>query len=261
MTYFTDHSHVSRSMLALLRESPRTYEARYITGTMPPEPPSESMQVGTAIHAEVLLGQSVVRTCPPEYLAQNGAMSTAAAKQWREEAVAAGYAVLRREAGEKIAPTVASVLRRLESLGNPHTAQGAVIEREIYWKHASGVKVKAKPDLITPGAVIDLKTISELSQRKVESAIADHGYWLQAAHYTEAAKQLGFRPQKFIFLFAETQAPWRCWMRELDAEYLDWAFVERERLLDDLARRMAENDWADPGENELVAVKKPRYME
>lgn len=253
--YHADRTHVSRSMLFELYQSPRVYEARYITRTMPQKSVTEAMQLGTAIHAEVLLGESVVRTCPQELLSSDGAMRTKAAKEWRANAVASGYAVLDKEATAKIGPTVESIRRVLAVMGNPHQMHLGACEQPVLWEEA-GVKCKALPDILCGSMLIDIKCVDAIGERIIASKIWEFGYWLQAAHY-----MAGTGATRFIFLFAEAQAPWRCVARELDEDYLLWAADARQRLLADLVRRREQNDWADEGENEVRRITRPRWAE
>lgn len=251
--YHADRTHLSRSMLFELYNSPRVYEARYITRSMPPKSVTEAMMLGTAIHAEVLTGESVVRTCPQELLSKDGKMSTAAAKEWRANAVAGGYAVLDKEATGKIVPTVESIRRVLHRAGIDLAK--CVCETPVRWEEGC-VKCKAMPDILQGDLIIDLKCVDTIGDRIIASKIWDFGYWLQAAHY-----MAGTQTSRFIFLFAETQAPFRCVARELDEDYLLWAADARRRLLADWQRRTEANDWADDGENEVRTITRPKWAE
>jgi len=60
-------------------------------------------------------------------------------------------------------------------------------EKTVFWKEEiTGIDCKARIDLLTPNAVIDLKTTSEYTQEKFESRFAEYGYDLQAAFYMDA---------------------------------------------------------------------------
>lgn len=247
--YHADRTHLSRSMLFELYQSPRVYEARYITRSMPPKSVTEAMMLGTAIHAEVLLGESVVRTCPQELLSSDGAMRTNAAKEWKENAIASGFAVLGKESRAKIAPTVESIRRTLHRAGIDLAK--CVCETPVRWEEG-GVKCKAMPDILAGDTIIDLKTQDDVTDRAIVNKIRTFGYWLQHVHYCA-----GTAANDFWFVFAETQPPWRCKLRRIPAWYLDWARQKRAELLADFARRQSENDWADPDEGIIKDLDMP----
>lgn len=260
--YHACRTHVSRGMLADLYQRPRLFEGRYITGTIPGKDPTPAMKLGTMIHALALEGRRIAIDPPAEHLTPSGKLSEKKATvEWVKEIEAGGYIVSDAETTERIEQTTDSVLSILKKLGEPQKT--GIVETPIYWDHISGVGCRALPDILTPGAVIDLKTTDELDERKIASKIWELGYWLQVPHYLEAAsKHYGYRISKFIFLFAETNQPYRCWMRELDeVKYLKWATDKRHQLIEEYQRRMAENDWADPGEETLESVELPKWAE
>jgi hypothetical protein len=259
--YHACRTHVSRGMLLDLYQRPRLFEGLYVTGEIPGVKASPAMKLGTAIHALTLEGRSTFIAPPPEHLTPSGNLSEKKATvAWVEEIEASGYIVASPETTERIERTSASVREVLSTLGDPH--KYGQVEQPIYWEHISGVGCRCLPDILTPGGIIDLKTTDELDERKIASKIWDLGYWLQAAHYLEgASKHLGHRITKFIFLFAETNAPYRTWMRELDDDYLSWATDRRHSLIEEYQRRKHENDWADPGEATVELVKRPKWAE
>jgi hypothetical protein len=258
--YHACRTHVSRGMLADLYQRPRLFEGRYVTGEIPGIESTAAMQIGTAVHSAALEDRNLIVSCPTAFLASNGAMSTKAAKEWRAQVESEGYIVASDEMVGRIKRTARSVREVLSTLGDPH--KYGQVEQPIYWEHISGVGCRCLPDILTPGGIIDLKTCDELDERKIASKIWDLGYWLQAAHYLEgASKHLGHRITKFIFLFAETNAPYRTWMRELDDDYLSWATDKRHSLIEEYQRRKEQNDWADPGEATVELVKRPKWAE
>lgn len=258
--YHACRTHVSRGMLFDLYTRPRLFEGRYITGTIPLLASTAAMGIGTAVHAMALEGRSLLVSCPTEHLSSDGAMRTKAAKEWRAEAEASGYIVTGADTTNRVERTAASVVEMLATLGEPQ--KYGVVEKPIYWEHATGTCCRCMPDILTPGGIIDLKTTDELNPRKIASTIWELGYWLQAAHYLEGGSNaIGHRITKFIFVFAETNPPYRCWIRELEPDYIAWACERRERLIEELNRRTETNDWADEGESELLSISKPRWAE
>ena len=52
--YHACHEAIGHSMIDCFRDSVLDYEARYVSGTTPPDEPTDAMRLGTALHALVL---------------------------------------------------------------------------------------------------------------------------------------------------------------------------------------------------------------
>lgn len=68
--YFTESNHISNSMLAQFIECRRTYEGRYVTGTIDPRKSTKQMDLGTSIHSALLDGRPL-RSCVAIYNDRN----------------------------------------------------------------------------------------------------------------------------------------------------------------------------------------------
>ena len=81
---------------------------------------------------------------------------------------------------------------------NPVLSQafrGGVPEVSIFWRDAdTGCPKKARIDYLKPKAIVDLKTFANQRgkplDRAIAFAIAEHKYYIQAAHYYDAADQI-----------------------------------------------------------------------
>ena len=83
--YHADVSANSRSMMEVLSESSRKYQAMFVTGTLPRAIPTSAMRLGSMKHIAVLQPQcwdTFVEIIPAEVLAKNGAKSTNEYKAW-----------------------------------------------------------------------------------------------------------------------------------------------------------------------------------
>ena len=257
--YHSCRTHVSRGMLADLAKRPRLFEGRYITGEIPSTEPTAAMQIGTAIHALALEGRDTLVSCPAEYLASNGAMSTKAAKDWKAQVEADGYTVANAETTERIKRASAAVLAYLAS--QQIDPEKGIVERPIYWERSDGIACRALPDLLVSSRLcIDLKTTSDLSDRAISSAcFGDFSYWLQVVHYLEGIKETYGYDANFVFVFVETERPYGVRAYSLSADDHAWAFNKRERLIEDLKRRTELGDWSDPEEGGICEFKRPGW--
>ena len=88
---------------------------------------------------------------------------------------------------------------------------------------------KARLDAFFPrvGAV-DLKSVAEVSIRKIEANTADFGYHAQAAWYLRAMKAVGIERPAFLFLWIESAAPHDCVVSEVPREDLEQGWAELE---------------------------------
>jgi len=81
----------------------------------------------------------------------------------------------------------------------PQAHKFAVIEHE-----GTRYNVKALADLLTDGAVHDIKTTADITERGIRNTIAALGYHVQGALYCDL-----FERDKFVLHFQESTAPYR----------------------------------------------------
>jgi hypothetical protein len=86
--------------------------------------------------------------------------------------------------------------------------RSGIIEKSIFWTDAeTGLACKARPDIVTADAVVDLKTTSTIDARLFGSLSARMGYHQQLAHYDAGVqKHYGKRSQRLI-IAVETKPP------------------------------------------------------
>jgi exodeoxyribonuclease VIII len=126
-------------------------------------------------------------------------------------------------------------------------------EREWLWT-TDGVDCRAKTDWTTGDMIVDVKTCQDARPEHFARDVAQRRYDLQAAHYMD-----GVKAQKFIFLAVETTVPFRVRCYSLSDADLTQAVEDRDELLQEYKRRVAVNDWSEPGEDQLQTVFLPNY--
>jgi hypothetical protein len=256
--YHADMSAVSASMLKKLAESPRVYEAEYITREAAEEP-TPAMMFGTALHTAVLEPEAFEReyvVCPKECSDRR----TKLYKEWEAAYGQDGRIVLKQEEFDTIQRCRLSIARN--SLANRLLSTPGLTEKSIYWTDGiTGIPCKFRCDKIAGPFVVDIKTTSECTERDFRKTIENYRYHLQAAHYLNgAAVELGEQIKEFFFVVVETKSPFRCRVFDLTPASLEFAAANRIALLSDLARRNDSRDWSEPDEGELVSISLPDWM-
>lgn len=218
---------------------------------------TDALRIGRLIHLLLLEpGRAAEVVVAPK-------RSTAAARRAEAQATLWGYERKRRlvvsqaehEACCGAARAVADAIRPFMEI-----AEGTWPEHSCLWTHA-GLAHKARPDLLLRAGerfiCIDAKSTSRGISRWRRDAVRNR-LTLQAAHYVEGIVQAirgessdayswGDLDDFIVWIFAavEVPPPHRVRLYKLPGEALRVALDRRAELVADLARRFAENDWAD----------------
>ena len=117
-------------------------------------------------------------------------------------------------------------------IGNTLIESGSV-EMSLFWTHETGVRCKARPDLIREdGIMVDLKTCAMASAREFARDAYKYRYHVQAAFYLDAANAVGIEADTFVFLCVEKEAPYLVQCFECDEDLIA---LGRKEYLEDLA--------------------------
>lgn len=118
----------------------------------------------------------------------------------------------------------------------------------------TGVRCKARHDrhspLIAGGAIIDIKTTRDASQREFERSIFTHGYHIQGAHYLDAARVLGLPAEHYVIVAVEKEAPFATQVFRLSEGAIDAGQEQLAVLKRRYAECLATDKW--PGYSEDV---------
>ena len=226
--YHADKTHVSASMLKALNESPRIYEAKYVTAEMAFSE-SPAMKVGTAVHCFALEPDEAIKRypkmpafeCDEANVTGKGDRSYSTATKYYKSKVAE-WEEQNRDAVRLTKDQLATVLRCTSALRRIPLVRmmldhpNRVIEKSIRWDDSmTNTPCKVRADLVIPEKkiILDIKTVSECTQPKAEFQCEDFGYDIQEAHYrTGWANHTGTDVDdwSFYFAFVETSQPHRC---------------------------------------------------
>lgn len=257
-SYHADSSAWSRSMLMDFRERRSICYARHVLGTAPAEKPSKAMDVGDLAHAALLephrLDTDYV-VYPKELLAKNGAVSTNAAKEFRDSHNAAGHVVVKQEDFDVVAKMVQSV----KSKFGHWLKEGGLVENAIYWTdEMSGIPCKIRPDFLVKTyvpVVLDIKSTGDVSPDQFRRRVESLGHWLQDAHYSAGVRELYGADPVFVFIVVESSWPYQCAAYELTRDDKRLSEEVRRELLTEIGCCYESGIWADEWEGIVNPLK------
>jgi hypothetical protein len=196
------------------------------------------MVIGTAIHLAVLEPERfALEVVQRPTFDRRTTIGKAGFAAWTAEN--AGRLALEAEDFDTVRRSADSVLahpaaRALLSEGAP--------EVTLRWVDATtGAPCRARFDWLRPDlGAVDLKSTRDASPAGFAREIAQHAYYIQAAHYDMGAQAvLGQFLPYWIFIAVEKEAPYAVGVYSLDRESIDAAAV---RVADALARWRASTD-------------------
>lgn len=217
---------------------------------------TEAMLLGKAAH-HLLLGEKHWQTLyivrPETLLGEPWQGNRKACKQWLAERAAKGLAVLKADQVEKIR----GMARNLGK--HPLVKAGILsgdIEQSYFWKHRSGLWLKARPDArpLSSNDYADLKTIADISDDGIQKAMGDHGYHIQAALVGMAHRALiDVDMESFNLVFTESSDPHCVQVKEIKQEDLKEGAEDIEIAVATFNHCMGTGDWFGPGGNQSDA--------
>lgn len=193
------------------------------------EPSSAYIDLGQLAHMLVLGGEDTFAICEfPDF-------RTKAARDWRDEQIAAGKNIITQDQFKAVESIVANIENHPFS-EMYLTGKNVKHEQEMYAKTSDGVDLRGKADAIiyhddgkTPKAICDIKTTAQFDKFK-KSASWNH-YDLQAATYTLIA---GTELVNYYFCVAETVAPYRVQYFNASLEFVEAGERKLRRCIDSI---------------------------
>jgi len=245
-----------------IEDGRREYEARFVTHTKAPPPPSDSMRLGSLAHAMILEPDKVVEgyaVIPNDVLSVSG---TRAGAKWKEfEAANAGKTLMKASEYRDVCDMIDSVAKKC----GPWFA-GAIgkAEYEIRWtdKH-SGLPCKARIDFLVPRFTLDFKTAKSSSPKAFRGAVKIYRYDIQEAHYTNGVEETTGETTDFLFVVVKSESPFQCRVyRTPEFENVpDWRRIDkswgrlcRQEAMLQLAKCYETGDFSDPFENDVMVL-------
>ncbi len=257
-TEYLNHPGISRGALKVANDSWTKYAMVYESRLVHEEvEQTDALLKGICTHAALFQPELLTRVIVPprSVLSEQGHRRGKAWKNFVADATANNKIVVSQDVGMAIAMMTASVNLAIGELLT--IAQDRHFELPIYWKDGnSGLSCKAQPDFVFASdgyrIVMDLKCTNDLSLAGFRRSSRSHGYWLQDAHYRDAVESHFDQPvMDFLFVCVESVPPYRTRVRRFTPEMVEAADSRRRMLLSEIARRRRDNDWSEPGENDI----------
>jgi hypothetical protein len=177
---------------------------------------SATFDIGRAAHRAILGKGDDYVAIPDDLLAENGAASTKAAKEFIEEARAAGLTPLKADIVAQVEAMRDHAKIRLAENGiviNPSRSEVVAIAE------FGGVMCRAMIDNAPEDPSLplyDFKTCEDASPEACIRAVMNYGYDVQAAHYVDCWKGATGETRAFRFIFQEKPRPHEICVIELD---------------------------------------------
>lgn len=239
--YHADPDSVSNTMLSAMNKSPAHCYWLHLAPGRPEREATDAALAGTLAHTAILEPAAL----QARYVVKTGGMrfSTKEGMAWRD---AQTRQIISRDDMEAAEAQRAAALR-VTALRNLLSSGDA--ESSVFWKDAAtGLRCRARPDWMhwtgkQRATVLDIKTISDLTETTVQRAIAAYGYHRQAAHYTAGLQACGIEVEEFVFGFVSASYPFLAVAYVLDDETAQQGRDEVAELLDRFANCKRLGEW------------------
>lgn len=244
--YHADRESYSRSALMAFKRAPYHYWAEYLNPARPAKEATPTMIFGSAFHTYVLepeIFENEYDIGPPKILLKDVGREAFDLYKVHVERI--------EKSTKKIIPYNDAVIMKamMWSLRGNRQAweliQGAKYEQSYFWEdRESGLIVKARPDILHPNMIVDLKTCADASPRGFQNAMASGGYHIQGSMVREAIRELEGRDiPNVINICIEKTYPYSIGIYLIDEEALEIGRLEFKGLLTKLNHAIMHNDF------------------
>lgn len=176
------------------------------------------------------------------------------------EAAHAGLTILKTAEFEHARAMAEAV--KASPLAQPYLRDDAVFEVTVEWEDPiTGLACKARPDILRPLVLADLKTAASIDARRFGYQAHRLGYACQLAHYAAGIKATyGWLPQKVALIVVEKVPPYEVAVFEVGEEDLQRGAEEVAALLQSVAACEESGVW--PGRYaEAVPLSMPSFVD
>ena len=227
------HAAVSKSDLDAANKSGRHL---FDKKNGPPRPSTAAFDLGTALHAFALPGESLdsVAVRMPEGLKKTTKEGKAFVAEHADKIIlnsADGYALDQMMLSLREHP-VSSALVKGELPGKS--------EQSFFCKDdETGLELKCRPDfMLNDGSmIIDLKTTLDASPKGFQRSMVNYRYYVQAAWYLDVVeKATGRRPDAFLFVAVEKNRPYNTAVYCADEQMIQVGREHARRDLEKIAK-------------------------
>lgn len=213
-----------------------------------PDPPNESMNLGSVVHALVLEHESVVKN--KFYIYPKCDRRTAAGKKT--------YALAQLDADGKdiVSDDMLAEAKIMAANVKAHPMaskllEGSQTELSCFWHNDEhDLDCKCRPDIInSKGIPVDLKTCSDASFFQFRTDAYNFGYHLQAAHYLEGVRSHVPEANNFVFICVENKEPYTVAVYAYNDASLEVANKDRNFIMHQYKECLNSGIWTGYGDS------------
>jgi PDDEXK-like uncharacterized protein DUF3799 len=248
--YHSIKSVISRSSLMDFDKSPYTYWAKHLNPKRPKKDATTQMAFGSMVHTYILEPFEFCKNYviePQKVLLKNvGRELYEQYKKVCEDIQLSGKIVVSQDEYDNLLGIKEKLYSSKEAMGLINDAR---IENSFFWEDEhSGLRLKARPDILHENMIVDLKTTSDASPRSFQHEMVKYGYHVQFAMIRDAIEAIeGRRINNFINIVIETKYPYNMAIYIIDEFAVNEGHVKYKQLCLDLKKATVENKWADYG--------------
>lgn len=246
--YHGDKVSLSRSSIKDFDRSPYYYYAMHLKEDRPTRLATKDMLFGTAFHTLILepfkFNDDYAIEPAKVLLKDVGRAVYDAAKAVEEELKTSNKIILSQDEYQTLMK-MREALARDERIAQ--LIDGADIEKSFFWQdEQTGLMVKARPDIIHAGMIVDLKTIADASPFAFQRDMASGWYHVQGAMIRDAVRALeGFEISTVINICVEKKYPYSIGIYIIDEAALDQGEIKYKSVLLQMKSCIINNKFTD----------------
>lgn len=211
---WSDLSHMRRSALA------------YREHMLNPKPPTATMALGSAMHAAVLEPDLFAAT----YAVYDGRRGTNAYAEWQAEHP--GMVDLKPDEMEQCEGVAAAIHSGIQGKHARRILRVCRAEVSVRWVDPwTRIRCKARPDLVGPRVLADLKTTTSVDEHKFGRLSGEMGYPGKMAFALMGLEAVGVKVDDVYIIAVEQTPPHDVGVFRIDDTDMERARTEAERLL------------------------------
>ncbi len=230
---------------------------------------STAMVFGTQFHDFVLRGiKPELTLCNPKNIvSQYDEFRTKEAKQWRVDQESKGMKVWKLKDVYEADHGTVHLIKQMEAMsaeinrleGFKEELASSKTEVVILWDR-NGLPCKAKLDMYNPESnyVWDLKTCGNLD--KFDADVINYGYYISAAWYIEAARQIDGKTRGAMFAVAGKDEPYQAMLKEVPDVLVDVAEGKIDELIDVYKACKSSGEWPSPYTTSAMMIDVPGWF-
>jgi PDDEXK-like domain of unknown function (DUF3799) len=246
--YHADKGSLSRSSIKDFHRNPYYYHAMHLNADRPAKEPTREMILGSAFHTMILETSKFNY----EYAIEPEKVLLKDVGRNAYEAYKQQCSLLENSKRIVLAAEELKTLSNMSNavFNNKHAFElikNADIEKSFFWKdEKSGLMVKARPDILHPNMIIDLKTIADASPQAFQRSMVDGWYHVQGAMIRDAVRTLENRDiSTVINICVEKKYPYCVGIYIIDEQALDIGEAKYKEILLRLSSCIINNEFND----------------